>query len=388
MAEVVNVDTGLYDEQMVVFDKIISHVSAPYDPKNNLIIGAAGGTGKTHTINKATQFLASNGITGYIGAYTGRAASHLRKTGLDAKTLHSVLYKPVIDDKGDLLFFTKKSRSEILESVGDYISIDEGSMVPKSMMDMLISLGVPLFIGGDFMQLPPVDPENKGYNAMFDVEGETVTLEINRRVDPDAEGIFNVTQHLRQQNSIPRMRGAGYKTISKSKILNVPFHDENRFDVIGVGMNKTRKKLNNLVRIARGYNTEIPQAGERVVCLKNSIVSEIPINNGEIYEVQYVMEGDKQSTFSLVNIDNGNQVYVNIYNETWETEKVPSFHNKETMGSAECFAYAYAMSVHKLQGSSIENMLYYDEDVSFFLDQQRFRYTACSRASKSLVVAT
>lgn len=388
MAEVTHFETGLYDEQMVVFDKIINHVSAPFDPTNNLIIGAAGGTGKTHTINKATQFLGQNGITGFLGAYTGRAASHLRKTGLDAKTLHSLLYKPVLDDKGDLLYFDKRSRGEIIESVGRFISIDEGSMVPKSMMDMLLSLGIPLFIGGDFMQLPPVDPENKGYNAMFDVKGERATLEINRRIDPDAEGIFKVTQHLREHNSIPRMRGAGYKTISKSKILNVPFHDENRFDVIGVGMNKTRKKLNNIVRTARGYNSDIPQEGERVVCLKNSVINEIQINNGEIYEVQYVMEGHKTSTFSLVNIDNGNQVYVNIYNETWETEKVPSYHNKQTMGNAECFAYAYAMSIHKCQGSSIENMLYYDEDVSFFLDQQRFRYTACSRASKSLVVAT
>jgi exodeoxyribonuclease-5 len=380
-------DVGLDGEQLEAFTAIIQHATSPFKRDGSLIIGGIGGSGKTFTIRRGIEFLSSQNIRGYMGAYTGRASSQLRKSGLDAKTLHSLLYKAVLDDKGDLLFFDKRPLDEILESAGSFLCIDEGSMVPKGMVDTLLSLHVPLIMSGDFFQLPSVDPENGEYNAMTDMAGERISLTQNRRIDPDAEGIFRITEHLREHNTLPRMGGKGYKAISKAKILNVPYHENNQYDVILVGTNKTRKKLNNLVRNGRGFTSKVPDIGERVICLQNTVLNEVPLSNGEIFEVKGVIQGNTMSTFYLENVDNGDTVAVNIYNETWETEKIPSNHNKKTNGNVGCFGYAYAISVHKSQGSTFENVLFYDEDVSFFLNQQRFRYTACSRASKNLVVS-
>jgi ATP-dependent exoDNAse (exonuclease V) alpha subunit len=50
------------------------------------------------------------------------------------------------------------------------------------------------------------------------------------------------------------------------------------------------------------------------------------------------------------------------------------------------FTFGYGISCHKVQGSSIENVLFLDENVSFFLNQKKFRYTAVTRASKHITI--
>lgn len=377
---------GLYQEQQDVFDSILETVNLPYTGQA-LIVGGIGGAGKTFTLKKSLDFLSQSGNNGFVGAYTGRATSQLRSAGLPARTLSKLLYKPVLDDDGNLLYFTKRNINEVREEAGNFIIVDEGSMIPKEMMDSLLNIGVPVIVSGDYFQLPPVDPKNKDFNAMFSLQGKRMELKTNRRVDPEAQGIIDITMALRDTNSLPRIGGSGYKTVKKPDILKLKYHKENRHDVIATGTNKIRQRINGLVRDARGFTSPIPEVGERIVCLKNSIIKEEEINNGEIFEVQYVVEGNPKSTLSIVNIDTGKNFFVEVYNETWTTEKTPKSHNNMRDGQSHEFAYAYAMSVHKLQGSSVENVLFYDEDVSFFLDQQRFRYTACSRASKKLFVA-
>jgi exodeoxyribonuclease-5 len=377
---------GLYQEQQEVFDLILQTTAVPFNGEA-LVIGGIGGAGKTYTIKKALEMLSQAGLNGFVGAYTGRASSQLRSAGLPAKTLSKLLYKPVLDDKGDLLYFTKRSIDDVREEAGNFVVIDEGSMVPKEMMDTIMNIGVPVIVSGDYFQLPPVDKMNPNFNAMFSLKGKRAELKTNRRVDPDSVGIFDVTMALRDSNSIPRLGGNGYKTVKKPLINKIQYHEQNQHDVIITGTNKVRRNFNSMVRKVRGFESNLPESGERIVCLQNSVVEGEEINNGEIFEVQYIIQADTISTLSIVNIDSGKHFLVNVYNETWDTEQVPKHHNKERNGNVHNFTYAYSMSCHKVQGSSIENVLFYDEDVSFFLDQQRFRYTACSRASKSLVVA-
>src|SRR4030095_11113668 len=55
------------------------------------------GTGKTTTIRSIIEQLnLSNSVR--FAAYTGKAAMVMRKTGLPAQTIHSLIYKPVAPD--------------------------------------------------------------------------------------------------------------------------------------------------------------------------------------------------------------------------------------------------------------------------------------------------
>lgn len=378
----------LEDEQLDIFNAIVQHAQSEPMQYNALVIGGIGGSGKTYTLRQALDFLATFGIHGFIGAYTGRAAAQMRKTGLSARTLHKLLYKPVIDENGDLLFFTARDWDEVRAEAGRYICVDEGSMIPQDMMRTLLEIGVPVIVSGDYFQLPAVDPTNKvEFNAMLDVEGTRLSLTKNRRVDPEAEGLYNVTEILRDRNVIPRIAGTGYKTVKKQDILHIDFHRDNRYDIILCGMNKTRNNINKLVRSARGHHSDLAEDGELVICLQNTVVNEVDINNGEIFQVEYSLQGKEDSIYTLRNIETDETVRVKVFNETWQTEKPKQGYSPKRDGAVGIFGFAYAISVHKSQGSTFDNVLFYDEDVSFFLDQQRFRYTACSRAAKTLTVA-
>jgi hypothetical protein len=79
-------------------------------------------------------------------------------------------------------------------------------MVPKDIVDMMLSLGIPVVISGDYFQLPAIDPKNPGFNAMQDIDGERVYLETNRRVVEGSEGIETLCLHLTKNNSFLRTK--------------------------------------------------------------------------------------------------------------------------------------------------------------------------------------
>lgn len=340
-----------------------------------LILSGFGGTGKSFVIQTVLKELIGYRIARV--AFTGRAASHLS----EGITCHSLLYKPEMDSKGNLVRFVHKERDEILEVCADGIIVDESSMIPSKMFDELMSIGVPVLWVGDIAQLPPIDNDHPGFNVM-DMEAEKLILDQNMRVHDDSYGIHELCDHLRSSNTIPRRKFSGVKYVAKGKTLTLDFHKNNRFDYIICGTNKTRKKFNDLVRNARGYGGETPEVGEQVICLKNNVSNYNRVNNGEVYIVEGIIpESDSAAKYMLRNADKKEQtVSVVVENDTWYTEAA-------TNPKKDVFTFGYAMTCHKAQGASIDSVLFYDENVSFFLDSQKFKYTACSRASKRLTIA-
>jgi exodeoxyribonuclease-5 len=68
--------------------------------KDNVSIGGYAGTGKTTVVQHLNDIL--NNFT--VCAFTGKATSILRRKGLlDAKTIHSLIYKPLTDGNGNLI---------------------------------------------------------------------------------------------------------------------------------------------------------------------------------------------------------------------------------------------------------------------------------------------
>lgn len=375
---------GLEGEQLNAFVRCVDHLVSKVYGKY-LIFNAPGGTGKTYVLRKVISYLKSQNMNIAVIAYTGRAASQLSRDGLEATTCHSLLYKPRFDANQNVIGWDEKHRDEVLAECSDGIVVDEGSMIPYSIHLLLDRLGVQIIYTGDHDQLDPVEPGNDvEFNTMTTLSRNLVTLKENRRFGIDT-GIGYITTHLRQQNSIPRIKKDGLVYVRKSAVLTEQFHHTNKFDTILCGMNKTRKKINQLVRQARGYYDSIPEVGETVVCLRNNILRQGgKINNGELFIVQAVFPGEKTSTFMLLDEYGEKTISVDVMNETWESEKSPM---TQAGTSVQVFGFGYCLSVHKAQGSTFGSVLFVDEDVSFFLDHRKFRYTATSRAANLLTVA-
>lgn len=372
----------LQGEQLEAFYRCVNHFTNKIEGKY-LVFGAFAGCGKTHTVRKVVSFLETYALNIAVVAFTGRAASQLAKEGCKAVTCHSLLYKPRFDHNNNVVGWDEKSASEILDVCSDGIIVDEGSMIPLSIHTIFDRLGVRVLYAGDFAQLPPVDMEVNGFNAMTCVTGEVVSLVDNRRFDI-SNGIGYITNHLREHDSIPRVKKECLSYARKAAVMTEHYHTENEFDIVLCGMNKTRKALNNVIRRAKGFYGDTPEIGERVVCLKNGVLSDgSRINNGELFTVEVVLPGESSSVFILRGEDN-NTVTVRVLNTCWESEQSPPV---EGTNQLFCFGFGYCLSVHKAQGSTFGRVLFVDEDVSFFLERKKFRYTGCSRASEHLCIA-
>lgn len=350
------------------------------------VLCAPAGTGKTYLLARFIDFCTKAGIKTTVLAFTGRAAGQLKKSGIPASTIHSLLFTPTIDEDGDLLRFDEKSLELLKAETGDIIIVDEGSMVPFKLHESLSKIGKPMIYSGDYDQLDPVDNSNKSFNPMTSLV-DAFTLTKSRRFD-DNSGIGRICAKLRESNILPRMgNGKDLKIIRKNMVIDLEFHKKNQYDAIICGTNKTRKRINGLVRAARGYDDEFPVKGEIVMCLKNDVVSHTPISNGELFVVEGSIIGKEKSRFFIKSLDvEDKKLTVYVHNETWTTEKMPEVgRNDETHYSV--FTFGYAFSTWKAQGSGFDTVLYFDEDVSYFTDQRKFRYTGCSRAMSELTIA-
>ncbi|WGH49639.1 deoxyribonuclease [Alishewanella phage vB_AspM_Slicko01] len=376
--------SDLYEDQQVALIQILDFLIN----KNSKIIvfKAPAGCGKTTVLKVLAKVLSSSSNKISFMAFAGRAASQLSKSGLDAGTCHSYLYDPVIDSKGVLLRWTAKDRNDIKDRCGNFIAVDEGSMINEKMHNEITSIGLPVIYCGDYDQLEPVDIDSSNkFNPMETLDAPTVTLSTIRRFD-EQSGIGFVAKTLRKENTIPRIKMDGLKFITRTRALNIQFHKENQFDVIVCGTNKFRKSLNDLVRRARGLNDYKPMVGERIVCLKNDVVDGKVISNGELFDVIGINKIAKDvSSYFIKGVDRDISLLVKVPDETWITETISPEYNKSN--GYNLFSYGYALSCHKVQGSSFERVLFIDEDVSYFLDRRRFRYTACSRAVSELTIA-
>lgn len=374
----------LHSEQKQAFILALRHLINKEFSSKYMVLNGFGGSGKTAVIKSIMGLVdKSCSVSGTVVAFTGRAASHLSKDGIAAQTCHSLMYTPVLDSEGNLIKFDKRNAREIVDDAGDFIIVDEASMIPKDIHEILDSLGIQILYVGDDDQLEPVDRDNPDFSVMASLNCPVFTLTVNHRQDKDS-GIERICSHLRETNSIKRINAPDLRFIPKSSITK-QFFESNQYDMVICGTNRMRKKINGLIRAAKGFDPAyLPQEGETIVCLRNTIISEVKLNNGEIFKVDGAIYGDHVSKYFISSVDTDRSLTVNIQNDCWESEYSPS---KLSDGTAlASFTYGYCMSAFKCQGSTIEKVMVIDENVGFFLNQRKFRYTAVSRASQHLTV--
>ncbi|ABK62496.1 SF1B family DNA helicase RecD2 [Clostridium novyi] len=123
------------------------------------IITGGPGTGKTTIIKCITEIFENASMTVFMAAPTGRAAKRMSEaTGRESKTIHRLLELGFSDD--DNMEFLKTEESPLQ---CDVVIVDEASMIDILLMNNLlkaIPMGTRLIIVGDADQLPSVGPGN------------------------------------------------------------------------------------------------------------------------------------------------------------------------------------------------------------------------------------
>ncbi len=151
-------------------DYIENRLHIKYDQKQREVIETAfkhcvtvltggPGTGKTTTLNGLIELFEQKDLKVLLAAPTGRAAQRMSElTGREAKTLHRLL--EVQWGEGDKPYFDRNERNPL---VCDVIVVDEMSMVDALLFESLLRalrLGTRIILVGDADQLPSVSAGN------------------------------------------------------------------------------------------------------------------------------------------------------------------------------------------------------------------------------------
>lgn len=372
------------------------------------------GTGKTTTIRTIMELLGITKDTRFA-AYTGKAAMVMRKTGLPAQTIHSLIYEPVSPDATEcnrlmaavraetddvqrqLLKAELKEKSKVhfvLRAKANsglhrtrLLVLDECSMVNGQMLGDLLSFNVPMLVLGDPGQLPPIE----GEGALIKAKPDVMLTEIHRQAK--LSPIIDFATRARNGIFIPKISLGTSAHVSQ---LSLQSNQVIAFDQIICGKNDTRRKLNQRIRGLKGFEGIYPVVGDKLICLKNN--AEDLLFNGLLCNVVRVGEL----------LDTSIELYIS--RETDEEGDAPfkvkalrahfeSYQDKTALENVKWwekdgvdeFDFGYAITVHKAQGSQWERVLLWDDKMFMGWnrkDRPKWMYTGITRAIESITIAS
>jgi len=351
-----------------------------------LIITGGPGTGKTTIITAILKIFQQLRLRISLAAPTGRAAKRMSEaTGWEAKTIHRLLEYSF--QKGGF----KRDQNDPLEA--DIVIIDEASMIDTLLMyHLLKSIPFPahLILVGDVDQLPSVGPGNVLRDIInSDIFTVVRLTEIFRQAQ---ESMIIVNAHRINQGDFPILKEPDPKEITDfyfiqeeepEKILEkvltlcaerIPqrfsFHPIRDIQVLTpmhrgtIGASnlniELQKKLNSSQSgISHGSRTF--KLGDKVMQVTNNYDKEV--FNGDIGWVSKIDQEDREVT---IDFDGRSIVY-----EYSDLDEI---------------VLAYAISVHKSQGSEYSAVILPVTTQHYILLQRNLIYTGITRAKKLVIL--
>ena len=152
-----------------------------------ILLTGGPGTGKTTTVRGIVALFQKMGLNIVLAAPTGRAAKRMSElTGMEAQTVHRLLGMTWNEASHQVTF--QKTEKEPLEA--EAVIVDEMSMVDLPLMDALLAAlkpGCRLVMVGDPDQLPSVGPGNVLGDILRSGAVDSVTLtEVFRQAEQSA----------------------------------------------------------------------------------------------------------------------------------------------------------------------------------------------------------
>lgn len=369
------------DAQAAVIRQIADwYMAGDASPQEFYLAGYAG-VGKT-TIAKMAEEEIRNRRHGWltvcVGAYTGKAANVLRKKGNPgASTIHSMIYVPK-DVEGKTVWVLGGESAPA--ALADLIILDEVSMVDTRMANDVRSFKKKILVMGDPAQLPPVG----GAGAFLTRDPDAFLTEIHRQAAESP--ILRIATMLRQ-GQMPDYGCYGDGVVIApltATSADLVYRPETQAIV---AINRVRMTINQQIRRLRGFEGELPLAGERVMCCRNN--RDLAIFNGGLGEATT----DARRLVDGLNI----RMSVQMEDVANELKLLPmnpalfAMHFDQTIAKPEhlskgieLFDWGYTLTCHKAQGSEFDDATIIDDAGAFRADQWKWRYTAVTRASERL----
>lgn len=365
------------------------------------VVAGYAGTGKSTLVKFAIEALNVESSKVAYATYTGKAAEVLRKKGNPgACTLHKLLYDHFPMPGGG---FYRKPKTELDVAI---VVVDEVSMVPKPMVDLLLKHKIYVIFLGDPFQLPQIDKDTE--NHLLDKPH--IFLDEIMRQAAESE-IIQLTMKIRNGESLDLFKGNEVQIFKKNEFNTGMM---TWADQIIVATNATRQSINQQMRKILGYSG-LPQHGERMICLRNywddcndagdalvngtTGIIENPFES--FRRIPAYIKNDRRDLPTIVGNfipDGGIEFHsIEMDKEMIMTgEKCIDWRVAYQLGKLKPkigdivpkeFAFAYAITCHKAQGSEWEKVLVVEEGFPFAKEEHaRWLYTACTRASEKLVL--
>ena len=349
------------------------------------ILTGGPGTGKTSTVKAILRLLQRAGKQALLAAPTGRAAKRLAEsTGQEAKTIHRLL--EVSPSEG---FKFQRNQENPLE--GDVLILDECSMIDLILMNSVLKAVHPachLLLVGDADQLPSVGAGNVLRDLIASGVIPVTRLEVIFRQAADSSIITNA--HRINQGEMPLFPTHkqdfyffGKEDPAEAAALLVDVVARRIPDKFGIPLSdiqvlspmhrgvvgaralneQLQATLNPLKYNAPEYRSgsRVFRQGDRVLQLRNNYDKEV--FNGDV------------GTITTIDLEEG--------------EIRVDFEGREVMyefSDLDELTLAYAMSVHKSQGSEYPVVVLPMLTQHYMLLQRNLLYTAITRAKKMVVI--
>ena len=365
-----------------------------------MLLTGGPGTGKTTTVNGILGLFDRLGIKTVLAAPTGRAANRLKELcGREAATIHRLLETQFDPESGKLCFM--HDESEPLKA--DAVVVDETSMVDILLMEALLRALKPqcrLILVGDPDQLPSVGAGNLFSDLIRSKKIPTVRLtEIFRQA---RESLIIMNAHAINGGQLPELTvknkdffflqrrdmQRAVDTIVDLCVRRLPQNMGIPADQIQV-LSPTRKNeagtaaLN--LRLQAVLNPPAPgkqehkrgkmlfRVGDRVMQIKNNY--DIMWKKTEGFGVGTgVFNGD---VGKITEIDPGQETMTVVFDDR-QVE-----YTFDLLGQLEL---AYAMTVHKSQGSEYRAVILSVSQANPYLLTRSILYTAVTRARELLIL--
>lgn len=373
------------------------------DESPYVVISGYAGTGKSTLITHAISALGLNPEDVAYAAFTGKAAEVLRKKNCpNACTLHHLLYNSTKDKEGKFIFAKKTT----LEGNFKLFVVDEVSMVPNYIWDLLLSHKIFVIACGDPFQLPPVEKDK----AVDILNTPDIFLDEIMRQAAESE-IIQLSLAIREGKPIQYFKGKEVQVLRQSEVVEGMY---SWADQILVATNKKRDEVNSICRSIQGLSGP-PQKGDKVISLENhwGILDEemeAALVNGTIGTIENICEStrtyrigprfvigpipiykiDFKSEAENEYIDLGVDKKYILQREKTLTPKQEwhIYKNSYKLPEVPCqMDFGYGITVHRAQGSEWDKVLIFEERFPFDKEEHaRWLYTAVTRGAEKVVL--
>ena len=351
------------------------------------VLTGGPGTGKTTVVRGMIAVLESQGLSVILGAPTGRAAKRLAEaTGRKAETVHRLLgAQGGIEADGSPVF--EKDADDPLNA--DAIILDEVSMMDIVLMEHFLEAvpeGARVILVGDVDQLPAVGPGS----VLKDIlrSGAVPSVRLKEVFRQSGEGTIVLNAHAINRGRMPQFTVGGdfeflempdEETAARRIVAlcreELPREGFSALEAVQVlsPMHRTPCGVDNLNRLLQAaLNPPAPEKAE----FRNSTLT---LRVGD-----KVMQTKNDYTKGVFNGDIGfiREVSADGVKVRYSDELTADYEPNELM----MLTLAYAMSVHKSQGSEYPVIVLPLVAAHHIMLQRNLLYTAVTRAKKKVVL--